>query len=90
MLGIVRGHTCIRQVIDIVDKASSLVLEYLDDNLLDICSRKRVEGSDLKVVAQTVLQALVVLHEKGFMHTGQHSIILSSIWSYAILTIYLY
>lgn len=60
-------------MVDIVETPPSLVLEYLDDNLLDVCSRKRLEGSDVKVVARTVLEALAVLHEKGFVHTGQYS-----------------
>ena len=71
ILGIVQNHTCIRQMIDNIESPSSLVLEYLDDNLLDVCSRKRLEGSDLKVVARIVLEALAVLHENGFVHTGK-------------------
>lgn len=71
VLGIVRNHTCIRQMIDNIESPSSLVLEYLDDNLLDVCSRKRLEGSDVKLVARIVLEALAVLHENGFVHTGQ-------------------
>jgi len=71
VLGVVQNHTCIRQMIDNIESPSSLVLEYLDDNLLDVCSRKRLEGSDVKVVARIVLEALAVLHENGFVHTGQ-------------------
>ena len=71
ILEIVQNHTCIRQMIDNIESPSSLVLEYLDDNLLDVCSRKKLEGSDVKVVARTVLEALAVLHENGFVHTGQ-------------------
>ncbi len=71
ILEIVRDHTCIRQMIDNIESPSSLVLEYLDDNLLDVCSRRRLEGSDVKVVARTVLEALAMLHENGFVHTGQ-------------------
>ncbi|KAI4267209.1 MAG: hypothetical protein LQ337_008457, partial [Flavoplaca oasis] len=69
VLRIVQNHTCIRQMIDNIESPSSLVLEYLDDNLLDVCSRKRLEGSDVKVVARIVLEALAVLHENGFVHT---------------------
>ena len=72
ILKIVQNHKCIRQIIDNIGSPSSLVLEYLDDNLLDVCSRKRLEGSDVKVVARTVLEALAVLHEDGFLHTGQY------------------
>ena len=66
----VQGHMCIRQMIDNIEDPASLVLEYLDDNLLDVCSRKRLEGTDVKVVARTVLEALTTLHENGFVHTG--------------------
>lgn len=71
ILVIVQNHTCVRQMIDIIESHSSLVVEYLDDNLLDVCSRKRLGGSDVKVVARTGLEALAVLHENGFVHTGQ-------------------
>ena len=71
ILGIAQNHKYIRQIVDNIDSPPSLALEYLDDNLLDVCSRKRLEGSDVKVVARTVLEALAVLHENGFIHTGQ-------------------
>ncbi|KAL8935262.1 MAG: hypothetical protein Q9211_004787, partial [Gyalolechia sp. 1 TL-2023] len=70
ILEIVQNHTCVRRMIDIIEGHPSLVLEYLDDNLLDVCSRKRLEGSDVKFVAGAVLEALAVLHENGFLHTG--------------------
>lgn len=58
-------------MIDDIESPSSIVLEYLDDNLLDVSIRKRVEGADVKFVARTVLEALSLLHEKGYVHTGQ-------------------
>lgn len=67
----VTNHTCFRQMVDSIESPASLVLEYLDDNILDVCSRKRLESPDVKVVARTVLEALAVLHENGFVHTGQ-------------------
>ena len=70
-LEIVYIRICFRQMIDNIEISSSLVLEYLDHNLLNVCSRKRLESSDLKVVARTVLKALALLHENGFVHTGQ-------------------
>jgi len=70
ILEMVQYHTCFRRMIDDIESPSSLVLEYLDDNLLDVCSRKRLQGSEVKVVARTVLEALAVLHENGFVHTG--------------------
>lgn len=72
-LEIVQNHTCIRQMIDTIESDPSLVLEYLDNHLLDVCGRKRLESPDVKIVARTVLEALAILHEKGFVHTGQKS-----------------
>lgn len=63
---------CFRQMIDLVESPSSLVLEYLDDNLLDVCGRKRLDSSDIKLVARTLLEALANLHGNGFVHTGQY------------------
>jgi casein kinase II subunit alpha len=71
ILQMVKNHMCVRQMIDIIESDSSLVLEYLDNNLLDVCNRKRLESSEVKFVARTILEALAVLHEKGFVHTGQ-------------------
>jgi casein kinase II subunit alpha len=62
ILEIVQNHTCIRQVINNIESPFLLVLDYLDDNLLDVYSRKRLEDSDVKVVARTILEALAVLH----------------------------
>ena len=70
-LGIVQNHACIRQMVDYIESPSSLVLEYLDDNLLKVCSQERLQSSDVKVVARVVLEALAVLHGNGFVHTGK-------------------
>lgn len=70
-LKIVHGKSCIRQMIDNIENPPSIVLEYLDDNLLDVSRQKRLEGNDVKLVARTVLEALSLLHENGFVHTGQ-------------------
>ena len=66
----VRGHPCIRQMIDTIEDPPSLVLKYLDENLLEISGQKRLEGSDLKLVARNLLEALAAFHEDGFVHTG--------------------
>jgi len=71
ILETLKTHKCFRQMTDFIESPLSLVLEYLDDNLLDVCSRKRLESSDVKIVARTILEALAVLHENGFVHTGQ-------------------
>lgn len=60
----------IRQVLDEITYPPSLILQYLDDNLLHASSVKTLENSDIKVVAKRVLQAIKALHEEGYTHTG--------------------
>ena len=60
----------LRRIIDDVQDPPLLVLEYLDSNLLDESGTKKIESSDVKRVAKTILQALAALHEEGIAHTG--------------------
>lgn len=53
-----------------------LVLQHLDDNLLHASNVKTLEGSDVKFVAKRVLQAIQVLHEDGYTHTGMFTEVL--------------
>lgn len=69
VLQIVRDHVCIRQMIDNIEEPPSLVLEHLNDNLLHVCGRRRLKTKGVKVVARTVLEALSLLHEEGFVPT---------------------
>jgi hypothetical protein len=48
----------------------SLVLRYLDNDILCASNTKRLTRLEVKYVAQRVLSALAVLHEDGFVHTG--------------------
>lgn len=71
VLTILNQHQGIRRIIDDVKEPASLILEYMDDSLDDVCNGKGLESSDIKIVAHTILEALAVLHEHGFVHTGQ-------------------
>ena len=64
------GRPHIRQLIDVIDQPPAIVLEYLDDNLLRASNSKKLERVDIKFVARSVLEALKVLHEDGYVHTG--------------------
>jgi serine/threonine protein kinase len=48
----------------------SIVLKYLDDDLLRASHQQRLTPSEVKYVAKGVLSALAVLHADGFVHTG--------------------
>jgi casein kinase II subunit alpha len=64
------GRPCIRQLFDEIQDPPSLVLKYLDDNLLNTSNSKSLERSDIKFVAKTVLEALELLHDAGYVYTG--------------------
>lgn len=66
-----QGNPCIRPLVDTVDEPHSLVLRYLDDDLLNASNAKRLERADIRFVARNMLTALDALHEQGYVHTGQ-------------------
>lgn len=63
----------IRPLIDEVEDSSAsptLILKYLDDNVLHASKNKHLTRLEVKHVARKVLEALSVLHDEGFVHTG--------------------
>lgn len=62
----------IRPLLDEIETANSphsLVLRYLDDDILRASDTKRFTRLEVKYVARRVLKALAVLHEEEFVHT---------------------
>ena len=70
VLEAVRDHPCIRPIVDTVDDPPSLILRYLDGNLLNASSAKKLESADIQYVARNLLQALEALHSRGYVHTA--------------------
>lgn len=63
----------IRAMLDeIVEPADppAIVLKHLDDDLMHASFKKRLSRLEVKYVAKRVLEALKVLHQDGFVHTG--------------------
>lgn len=65
-----QDRSCIRQFIEEVQEPAALVLEHLDDNLLNVSNTRRLGKPVIKSVAKRVLEALNILHEAGYVHTG--------------------
>lgn len=64
----------IRPLIDeIVEPADppAIVLKYLDDHLLNASISRRLTNQEIKYVARRILDALKVLYEDNFVHTGK-------------------
>lgn len=51
----------------------AIVLKYLDDNLLNASATKALSKEEIRYVARRVLEALHVLHQNGFVHTGPYN-----------------
>lgn len=62
----------IRPLVDEIiepSEPSSIVLKYLDTDLLKGSNKRRLSRSDIKKVAKAILLALRVLHQDGLVHT---------------------
>lgn len=65
----------IRPLIDEIEASSispAIILRYLDDDVLHASNTQRLSRLEVKYVAKRVLEALSVLHNEGFVHTGIH------------------
>lgn len=51
-------------------KPPAIVLRHLDDDLIRAERKQRLTRQEIKYVARNVLEALEVLHEDGYVHTG--------------------
>ncbi|KAH6627936.1 kinase-like domain-containing protein, partial [Chaetomium tenue] len=63
----------LRPLIDEIQEPSdppSIVLRYLDNDILTESDKKRLSRPEIKHVAKCVLEALRVLHKDGMVHTG--------------------
>lgn len=52
------------------DDSPIIALKHLDDHLLNASIKKTLNRKELKYVSKRILEALKVLHEDGYVHTG--------------------
>ena len=71
MLKRFKDQPVIRPLLDEIADPPCIVLKHLDDNLLAASNKKQSEKAEIKLVARKVLEALVPLHEAGYVHTGK-------------------
>lgn len=68
-----RRTSAIRPLIEELKDTNSpptLILKYLDDDVLNASNKQRLTHSEVVFVARKMLEALAVLHDEGFVHTG--------------------
>lgn len=64
----------IRPLLDeIIDPAepTTIVLSHLQSTLLQASTRQKLNRTELKYVCRGVLEALAVMHSKGYVHAGE-------------------
>jgi casein kinase II subunit alpha len=71
MLRLFQGCGSIRQLVDEVEEPRSLVLEYMDDNAFNLLKTKKLTKLEAKRALKATAQALVALHERNIVHTGE-------------------
>jgi serine/threonine protein kinase len=49
----------------------TIILRYLNDDLTRASQKQRLTRQEIKYIAKRVLEALQVLHEDGYVHTGK-------------------
>ncbi|KAI1268129.1 kinase-like protein [Xylariaceae sp. FL1019] len=59
----------LRPLLDEIEEPASIVLKYLDTDLLHESGKKRLSRPEIKQVARAVLEALVPLHRDRLVHT---------------------
>lgn len=67
-----RRTSAIRPLIEELKDTNSpptLILKYLDDDVLNASNKQRLTHSEVVFVARKMLEALAVLHDEGFVHT---------------------
>ena len=67
----------LRPLIDEIEDPSdppALVLKYLNDDVLRASAAKKLTHLEVKYLIRNVLEALKVLHEDGYVHTGMASL----------------
>lgn len=71
MLRLFRGHDSIRQLVDQIEDPESVVLEYMNDNMLSLLKWKyQLPKVEAKRALRATFKALTALHDQDIVHTG--------------------
>ena len=69
-LQLLQGCHCIRQLVDQIENPESIILEYMDDNVLTLLQQKQLSKIEAKRALKAIVEALVALHDQNIVHTG--------------------
>ncbi|KAL9121344.1 MAG: hypothetical protein Q9187_002096 [Circinaria calcarea] len=64
-----RKQRHIRQMVDSIADPPSMVLEYMEDDLWNLCGRRCFQRAEIKTIARQLLSALSLAHSKNVVHT---------------------
>lgn len=54
-----------------------IVLKHLEDDLQTASAARKLNGREIRYISKRVLNALKVLHESGYVHTGQDQVVIN-------------
>lgn len=69
-LQLFQGCHSICQLVDQIEDPESVVLEYMDDNVLNLLQQKQLSKVEVKRALRATIEALIALHNKNIVHTG--------------------
>lgn len=69
MLQLFQGCRSIRQLVDQIEDPEAVVLEYMDDNVLNLLQQKQLPKVEAKRALRATIEALIALHDKNIVHT---------------------
>ena len=67
--------SCLRPLVNEIAKSqdsSTIVLKYLENDLLTAFNARKLTGKKLKYVSKRIPETLKVLHEKAYVHTDEN------------------
>lgn len=70
MLQLFQGHDSIRGLVDQTEDPSSVVLEYMDDDVLNLLKKRQLPKPEAKRALKATFKALAALHDEDIVHTG--------------------
>lgn len=65
----------IRPLIDVIQDPATpttIALRYLESDLLDSSIKRTLSRKEINFVSRRILEALKVLHDENYVHTGMH------------------
>ncbi len=65
-----QDHDFIYELIDQIENSNSVILEYMNDDVLNLLKKRQLLKTEVKCALKAMFKALVTLHNEDIVHTG--------------------